>query len=126
MSTVYVVQEPFRRVTERDVENKKYPAGMLGEFVPVFDLSPASEYGRFVHLTKSVVRGAMAYPRMTSDISMRLREFSDSDYILPTGDPILTGIALHIALRNNQGRAKVLRWDHNLSKYLDIQLEVNT
>ena len=44
-----------------------------------------------------------------------LQDMQQGDFILPIGDPVLIGIAFHMAFTLLEGRVKVLRW--NREKY---------
>jgi hypothetical protein len=59
-------------------------------------------------------------------LKRKLARFSDDDYLLLTGDPIIIGLATLIAGRANGGRVNTLKWDRrDGGHYIPIQLDVN-
>lgn len=99
MSRVFVVQEPQHRSGER-----------------VMDLSPAARFGDMIFLAP-----AGTFTRDWSGIIAKMRvlleDFSDDDYLLPTGHPIAIGVAAALAAAANEGRIRFLRWHPRLSDY---------
>jgi hypothetical protein len=54
-----------------------------------------------------------------------LRHFSDGDYLLLMGDPVLIGIACAVACEANAGRFKVLKWDRQNHLYYPVAVDMN-
>lgn len=108
--TVYVVQEPVYR---------DHGTGLM---VPRFDLTPAAVYGDIEYLTAYGTVSLTPMPVIRA-LRHKLRKFSDDDYILPAGDPVLIGMAVMIAADSNMGRVKVLKWDKPLNGYIVIQID---
>ena len=108
---VYVVQErkKFDRVT--------------GELVPAVNIMPAAEYGELIELFDSK-QHALLTSQVVSKLRNKLRGFSDNDYLLPIGNPILIGIATAMAAKNNMGRVKLLHWDRELTRYIILNYEL--
>lgn len=64
-----------------------------------------------------------------TEIEPKLAEFNpETDYLLLVGDPIFIGLAfievLEILLDLNRRAFKVLRYDRNLNRYIDIEVIV--
>jgi ribosomal protein L37AE/L43A len=53
-----------------------------------------------------------------------LRNFDDEDFILPTGDPVLIGIAIALAAKANRGKVNVLKWNRETRSYIKTELEL--
>ena len=109
MSKVFVVTEP---ITFKD-----------GNPVPLFDITPAMEYGEIEILTKHQQTMQFSVP-MVRSLREKLKDFNDTDYILPVGDPITIGAVCSIAADMNGGYYKILKWDKRMKKYLSIEINV--
>jgi hypothetical protein len=55
----------------------------------------------------------------------RLEEFSDDDYILPVGDPVLMSTVSMVAAEMNNGRVAFLKWDRIQRRYLVIRVDIS-
>lgn len=109
--SVYVVQE------------RKKMNHVTGEFEPVVNIMPAAEYGTLVELFPHNQHALLVAP-VTNSLKATLRNFSDEDYILPIGNPVLIGIATAVAARNNMGKVKLLHWDRELKRYIVLNYEL--
>lgn len=115
MPKVYVIQQSNRIIRD--------PAS--GEVLSVdskFDYTPAAKYGEIEYLLPSG-DVALAPQPMVNTLRKKLKDFSDEDYLLPTGDPVCIMTAAAIVAGFNNGRAKVLKWNKRLSEYFIIQID---
>jgi hypothetical protein len=107
MSNVYVVQCHRKRDPETN------------EFVPVYDLTPAKEFGAVIELLTP-----QATPFNPGPVVQRLHEVlqdydPETDWILPMGNPALIGWAIAIASEYSpQGRVRILQWVGRENAYL--------
>lgn len=108
MSKVYIVCEP--------VSSKDGVAKM--------DLSPALEYGELEVLLKHSQSLLAPVPTVRS-LRDKLENFSENDYILPVGDPVLMSTVAMVAGEKNRGRVKFLKWDRLQRRYLVIQVDTS-
>lgn len=111
MSTVYITNEPHR-------------ADANGNMQPVFNLTPAAEYGNLEVLLPAGASLISTVP-MVRTMRDRLANFSDDDYLLPVGDPASIMAAGAIAAEMNAGRVKILRWDRGVRKYMVVQVDTS-
>ena len=111
MSRVFVVQQPMRRTDS-------------GGLAPTFDLTPALEYGELELLLDTGVIVGIAMAPIVRVFKEKLADFSDDDYIVPTGDPSAMGVAIAIAAQHNAGRVALLRWDRKQRKYVVLRVEI--
>jgi hypothetical protein len=118
MSTVYVVQQPMRRVSREDVSRGYYGESALGTFVPTFDMSPALEYGNIELLLDSGVFVGIATMPMIRSFQEKLRGYGDDDFLILTGNPVAMGLATAIACNYNHGTVNILQWDRKQRKYI--------
>src|SRR5690606_23005204 len=86
------------------------------------DVSDAAAYG---DLEIIIPEGEQVYSTQPTvkKIMRKLMNFSDDDYLLLSGDPVVIGIACALAARFNAGRVKVLKWDRLKNQY--VPLEIN-
>lgn len=124
MAKVFVVQQPMRTVTQTDINRGFYDDHMLGKSVPAFDITPALKYGDMeLLLDRGTIVGIATTP-MVRSFREKLRDYSDEDSILPTGDPVAMGIAIAVAAVQNNGKVSVLRWDRKQKAYIRLTVEI--
>ena len=111
-SKVYIVQE----LLKRDI--------VTGEMVLMMDFRPAAKYGEPVVLLNS---GRVSLtPGPTIDkIRDKLRNFSDDDYIISSGDPSAIFAAAMVIADINNGRCKLLKWDKSAKEYIMVQMDIH-
>lgn len=111
MSTVYVVQEPLRRIG-REFEWRIPRADLepFGNIVCVFNWS---ELRDDPDVDFSSARCAELYHRALAKLS----SFSDADYLVPLGSPVLIAMAVSAALDANRGCLKMLDWCRDAGRY---------
>ena len=100
MSTVYVTQE---------VEGRNF--------------IPAQKFGRLEALLPSNAQIVFSAEPTLRKLESSLAKFSDEDYLLMSGDPLIMGLALHVALTNNRGYAKCLKWDKRERTYYEVVID---
>lgn len=109
MNKVFIVCEPSHRIS--------------GERVGSVDLTPAADWGEPIILLQSSQTLLDPSPTITT-LHEKLCSFSDDDYFVPIGDPILMCAAAAVAAMYNEGRVKMLKWDRFLKKYIPIQINI--
>jgi len=102
MSVVYCVTEP---ITYKD-----------GIVVPLFDISPAREFGEIRILTEHNQSMTASVP-MVRMIREKMKGFCDADYILPVGDPVVIATVAAIASDLNHGYFQMLKWNKRMRQY---------
>lgn len=110
MNKVFIVCEPTHTVD--------------GVTVASVDLSPAAKFGAtevLVPFTQSML-ATVPTVRMLKE---KLKYFSDEDYILPIGDPVLMSTVAMVAGEQNGGRVKFLKWDKLIKGYIVIQVDTS-
>lgn len=108
--TVYIVCEPTDTI-----------AGMQRSKL---DMTPAREYGELVILLPSSQSLLSTVPTVRT-LKEKLRNFTDNDYILPVGDPVLMSTVAVIAAEQNGGKVKFLKWDKPTRRYFSIQIDTS-
>lgn len=116
----YAKKEGFKYRCQNDRCGKLYEKGIPK---PMASLTEAAAYGQIEVLIKSNNIGIMLQPLVAS-MKTQLKDFDDTDYILPAGDPVAIGIAACIAAKNNRGRVNFLRWDRQTRSYIKIEVSI--
>ncbi len=110
-SKVFVVQRQLRR----DPTN--------GDLVPLYDLTPAEEFGELVYVLPpdaSPHRPSQVLPLIRSCLS----NMTPKDYLLLIGNPCLIGWSTAVAARATGGQLTLLQW-HNRSRcYIPVEAKV--
>jgi hypothetical protein len=110
--TVFAVQMQMRYDTDKR------------ELVPRFhSIERAEKWGKikFV-LTPSA--NPFALEEALGEMHSSLSGFSDSDYLLLIGNPVLIGMATTVAAHYNSGRVKFLQWSGRHGQYSEIVTEI--
>lgn len=110
--TVFVVQRQLKYDKEKKELSPKFPtinkAEIFGELEDV--LSPSAH----PFDSESVL----------GDIHECLSRFSDDDYLLLIGNPILIGMCVTVAAYYNDGKVKMLQWSGRHLKYTEIAAKI--
>lgn len=109
MTYVYVTQESSRRENDR--------------WVPSVDLTPALEFGQ---LRVLIPPGASFFAPAPTIAALKegLREFTEFDFLLPMGDPVIMAAASMIAAQRTGGRVSLLKWDRQIRRYVATPLVI--
>jgi hypothetical protein len=108
LSTVYVIQE---------VAGTK--AGN-----PKINIIGASNYGDFKFLLPEFSQMIFSPGPLVYKLRQGLKNFTDKDHLLLTGDPALIGVACSIVSDITGGKYKLLKWDKQESKYYPISINL--
>lgn len=84
---------------------------------------PARKYGDLLALTQGNAQIVLSATPVMKILEKKLYDFSDEDYLLMSGDPLIMGLAMHYALFNNGGRAKCLKWDKREMDYYSVTID---
>jgi len=87
-----------------------------------FDYTPAKRFGEIDFLTANDLSAHDKSPtnrNTVSEIRAKLEEFQADDYLLPSGSPIITGLAMAI-LHEEFDQINVLRWSKNQQDYIPM------
>lgn len=109
---VFVVQQPAKLDKNR-------------EWKPIFDIRPARYFGRLVFITLRPGNIRLdTLDTVLDHMQSVLADFNDTDFILPTGEPIAIAAAAAIAAKVNGGRVKLLKWDKFARDYQIVQFNI--
>lgn len=102
--TVYVVQ------------NTHYKDKRDGKVKPKFDFAPAAQFGDIQFLLEPDASPFDLAP-VQKALHKKLMHFSNQDYILCVGSPVLIGLAVAIAADYAQGNVGMLQWSGEKQRY---------
>lgn len=108
--TVYAVHKHMRRDKQ------------TGQLEPAFDLSPARVFGEIEYLLGPGVSPFKPEP-IIKELEAKLHNFSDEDFLLLIGNPILIGLATAVAADVN-GRVRFLQWSGTNGCYRPVVADV--
>lgn len=91
---------------------------------PSMDLTPASEHGELCVLMPQSQSMLAPVPTVRT-LKEKLRNFTDNDFILPVGDPVLIATVAMVAAEQNGGKVKFLKWDKKTKTYFVIQVDTS-
>lgn len=86
---------------------------------------PAKAYGELNLIMPSKAQVILTATPAIRRMRRELRDFSDDDFLLLSGDPAIMGIALAVAADINQGRVKILKWDRLEKTYYDVSINIH-
>ena len=92
------------------------------------DLSNALDFGPLqvvVPSEKQITDNPTTKNSLINMIEETLHDFSDRDYLLLSGDPACIAICFTVAVLNNNGRVKILKWDRLQEVYYPVDLFID-
>lgn len=96
MSRVFIVQNTLRVTSS-------------GKMEPKFDFSQAASFGELVHLLDHNA-SPFDLPPVQRRLDTALLGFTNNDYLLLVGNPVLIGLAVAVAAAHNNGQVGMLQW----------------
>lgn len=84
----------------------------------------ARRYGDLVSLLPSQAQVTLSSLPTIRKLRRGLKDFTKDDYLLLSGDPIIMGLAIVIALEVSNGRGHILKWDKIDREYYPVTLDL--
>ena len=91
---------------------------------PKINIIGASNYGGFKFLLPEFSQMIFSPGPLVYKLRQGLKNFTDDDHLLLTGDPALIGVACSIVSDITGGKYKLLKWDKQESKYYPISINL--
>ena len=107
-SKVYVIQE--------------LPGTRSG--TPKFNIMGASRYGEIITLLPENSQIIMSPGPLIFKLRKLLKNFTEDDYLLLTGDPAIIGVACSIVSDITNGKFSFLKWDRQEKMYYPIKVNL--
>ena len=105
---VYVIQE--------------LPGTRMG--TPKFNIMGASKYGDLITLLPENSQIIMSPWPLILKLRKLLKDFTEEDYLLLTGDPAIIGVACSIFSDITTGKFNFLKWDRQEKMYYPIKVNL--
>ena len=107
-SKVYVIQE--------------LPGTRSG--TPKFNIMGASRYGEIITLLPENSQIIMSPGPLIFKLRKLLKNFTEKDYLLLTGDPAIIGVACSIVSDITNGKFSFLKWDRQEKMYYPLKVNL--
>ena len=107
-NTVYVIQE--------------IPGTRQG--APRINIMGAAEYGSLKFLLPELSQIIFSPGPLIFKLRKALKNYTNEDYLLLTGDPAIIGVACSIVSDITNGKYKLLKWDKQEKKYYPITINL--
>lgn len=87
----------------------------------IFDLASTDDFGELCELLPADMTPFRPLQALEA-LHEKLQDFSDNDYLLMIGNPILMGMAFTVAASYNHGRVRALQWNRKKQRYIEIKI----
>jgi len=91
---------------------------------PKINIIGASQYGKLNFLLPELSQIIFSPGPLIFKLREKLKNFSQKDYLLLTGDPAIIGVACSIVSDITNGKYKLLKWDQQERKYYPITINL--
>ena len=91
---------------------------------PKINIMGASKYGEFKFLLPELSQIIFSPGPLIFKLRKSLKDFSEGDYLLLTGDPAIIGVACSIVSDMTNGKYKLLKWDKQERQYYPIEINL--
>ena len=92
---------------------------------PKINIVGAQEFGEIKVLLDEDKQIMFSPAPMVRKMKRMLKDFSDNDYLLLTGDPAMIGVACSVVSEVNNGKYKLLKWDRQERQYYPISTNIH-
>ncbi len=91
---------------------------------PKINIMGASHYGQFKFLLPEFSQIIFSPGPLVFKLRQGLKNFTEKDYLLLTGDPALIGVACSIVSDITNGKYTLLKWDKQEKKYYPLAINL--
>ena len=91
---------------------------------PKINIIGASQYGKLNFLLPELSQIIFSPGPLIFKLREKLKNFSQKDYLLLTGDPAIIGVACSIVSDMTNGKFNLLKWDKQERKYYPIEINL--
>ena len=91
---------------------------------PKINILGAQKYGEIKMLLKEDSQIIFSPGPIVFKLKKLLKDFSQDDYLLLTGDPAIIGVACSVVSDLTGGQYKLLKWDKQERQYYPIELNI--
>ena len=101
---------------------QEVPGTKIGR--PKFNIIGAQKFGRIEVLLKEDTQIIRSPGPITYQLRRLLKDFTDKDYLLLSGDPKVIGLSIAVACDINNGKYKTLTWDKQEKMYYSTEFNI--
>ena len=109
-SIVYVIQ---------DIPGTKVGA-------PKINIIGATQFGQLKVLLPENSQIILSPNYVITTLRQKLKEYTETDYLLLTGDPAIIGVACSIVSDITNGKYNLLKWDKQERRYYPVEINLYT
>ena len=91
---------------------------------PKINIMGAQKYGEFKFLLPEFSQMIFSPGPLVFKLRQGLKDFTENDHLLLTGDPALIGVACSIVSDITNGKYNLLKWDKQERKYYPIEINL--
>jgi len=92
---------------------------------PKINIMSASKYGKFKFLLPEFSQIIFSPGPLIFKLRNLLKNYTQEDYLLLTGDPAIIGVACSIVSQLTNGKYNLLKWDKQERQYYPITINLN-
>ena len=92
---------------------------------PKINIIGAQKYGDFKFLLPELSQIIFSPGPLIYKLRQALKDFTEDDYLLLTGDPAIIGVACSLVSEITNGKYKLLKWDRQERKYYPIEINLH-
>jgi hypothetical protein len=101
---------------------QEVPGTKIGR--PKFNIIGAQKFGKIEVLLREDTQIVRSPGPITYQLRRLLKNFTDKDYLLLSGDPKVIGLAIAVACDINNGKYKTLTWDKQEKMYYSTEFNI--
>ena len=101
---------------------QEVPGTKIGR--PKFNIIGAQKFGRIEVLLREDTQIVRSPGPITYQLRRLLKNFTDKDYLLLSGDPKVIGLSIAVACDINNGKYKTLTWDKQEKMYYSTEFNI--
>ena len=101
---------------------QEVPGTKLGR--PKFNIIGAQKFGRIEVLLREDTQIVRSPGPITYQLRRLLKDFTDKDYLLLSGDPKVIGLSIAVACDINNGKYKTLTWYKQEKMYYSTEFNI--
>ena len=101
---------------------QEVPGTKIGR--PKYNIIGAQKFGTIKVLLKEDTQIVRSPGPITYQLRRLLKNFSDKDFLLLSGDPKVIGLAIAVACDINNGKYKTLTWDKQEKMYYSTEFNI--
>jgi len=91
---------------------------------PKINIMGAAEYGTFKFLLPELSQIIFSPGPLIFKLRKGLKDYSQQDFLLLTGDPAIIGVGCSIVSDITNGKYQLLKWDKQERKYYSIEIDL--